>query len=117
VEAGLIGLWQCLAIIPGVSRSGRDHRRGGLVLGWRRRRRRSSRSSWPSRPWSAAFALDLLKTKDIDRLHFAWIIAIGFVVSFVSGLIVVRWMVSFVSKHGFAPFAWWRIAMAHGPGR
>ncbi|RZJ40742.1 MAG: undecaprenyl-diphosphatase, partial [Brevundimonas sp.] len=37
--------------------------------------------------------------------------AIGFVVSFISGLFVVRTMLDFVAKHGFTPFAWWRIAI------
>ena len=36
-------------------------------------------------------------------------IALGFVVSFVAGVLVVRYLLDFVSRHGFAPFAWWRI--------
>jgi undecaprenyl-diphosphatase len=39
------------------------------------------------------------------------IIAIGFIASFVAGLIVVRGLLDFVSRRGFAPFAWWRIAV------
>jgi undecaprenyl-diphosphatase len=38
-------------------------------------------------------------------------VAIGFVVSFVVGAIVVRTMLGFVERHGFAPFAWWRIVV------
>ena len=58
-----------------------------------------------------AFALDLLKSyKDIDTSH-AGAIAIGFVVSFLSGLLVVKTMIAFIGKRGFAPFAWWRIVV------
>jgi len=39
------------------------------------------------------------------------VIALGFVAAFVSALIVVRWLIGFVSRHGFAPFAWYRIAV------
>ena len=39
------------------------------------------------------------------------LIAFGFAVSFVVGYIVVRKMLDFVTRHGFAPFAWWRIAV------
>ncbi|HYM74265.1 MAG TPA: undecaprenyl-diphosphate phosphatase, partial [Stellaceae bacterium] len=38
-------------------------------------------------------------------------IAIGFVVAFIAALIVVRWLVDFVSRHGFGVFAWYRIAL------
>ena len=39
----------------------------------------------------------------------AALIAVGFAVAFVSALVVVRWLIGFVSRHGFAPFAWYRI--------
>jgi undecaprenyl-diphosphatase len=56
-----------------------------------------------------AFAYDLYKSRDQISLDSAGLIAIGFVVSFVSGLVVIKAMLGFVAKHGFAPFAWWRI--------
>jgi len=34
---------------------------------------------------------------------------LGFIVSFIAGVLVVRYLVDFVGRHGFAPFAWWRI--------
>lgn len=48
-----------------------------------------------------------------DGLDFsdAGLIAVGFVVAFVTALAVVRFLLDFVSRHGFAPFAWWRIAV------
>ncbi len=39
------------------------------------------------------------------------VIVIGFVTAFISALIVVRWLIGFVSRHGFGPFAWYRIAL------
>ncbi len=60
---------------------------------------------------AGATALDAWKSRnEIDMSH-AGIIAFGFVVSFVVGYIVVRQMLDFVTRHGFAPFAWWRIAV------
>jgi undecaprenyl-diphosphatase len=38
-------------------------------------------------------------------------IALGFAVSFVVGVAVVRYLLDFVSRHGFAPFGWWRIVV------
>ena len=43
-------------------------------------------------------------------------IAIGFVAAFLSALIVVRWLIGFVSRRGFGPFAWYRIAVGRGDG-
>ncbi|MGE5512849.1 MAG: undecaprenyl-diphosphate phosphatase, partial [Bacteroidota bacterium] len=49
--------------------------------------------------------------KNLGQLDVATIrgIALGFVVSFIAGVVVVRYLLNFVSRHGFAPFAWWRI--------
>jgi undecaprenyl-diphosphatase len=56
-----------------------------------------------------AFALDIWDAKDsLSADHFG-IIAIGFVASFVFGFLVIKVMLDFVQKRGFAPFGWWRI--------
>ena len=60
---------------------------------------------------AGAFALDLWENKDVLSADQAGIIAIGFVVSFVSGWVVVRTMLDFVARRGLAPFGWWRIAV------
>jgi undecaprenyl-diphosphatase len=58
---------------------------------------------------AGAFAYDLYKNygelggEDIKS------IALGFIVAFVAAVLVVRYVLDFVSRHGFAPFAWWRI--------
>ena len=56
-----------------------------------------------------AFVLDFWESREFLTGEALQLIAIGFVVSFVSGWFVVKTMLDFVSRHGFAPFAWWRI--------
>ncbi|MBW8320012.1 MAG: undecaprenyl-diphosphatase, partial [Rhizobium sp.] len=56
-----------------------------------------------------AFAVDLYKNRDALSFDDGAIIAIGFVAAFLSALLVVRSLLDFVSKRGYAPFAWWRI--------
>jgi undecaprenyl-diphosphatase len=58
---------------------------------------------------AGAFAFDLFKNyKLLDASQFA-IIGVGFVAALIAGLVVVRGLLDYVSRHGFAPFAWWRI--------
>ena len=59
----------------------------------------------------AASALDLYKNWAQMNADNLLVIAIGFAAAFVSALIVVRWLIGFVSRHGFGPFAWYRIAL------
>ncbi len=104
----IIGLCQCLAMIPGVSRSGATIV-GALMLGVSKRAA-AEFSFFLSMPtMGAAVAYDLYKNRSV--LDFgAWSeIAIGFAVAFVSGMIVVKWVLGYVSRHGFAIFGWWRI--------
>ena len=104
----IIGLCQCVAMIPGVSRSGATIV-GALMLGVSKRAA-AEFSFFLSMPtMGAAVAYDLYKNRDV--LDFgAWSeIAIGFAVAFVSGMIVVKWVLGYVSRHGFAIFGWWRI--------
>ncbi|MDP1777473.1 MAG: undecaprenyl-diphosphate phosphatase, partial [Brevundimonas sp.] len=56
-----------------------------------------------------AFALDFWESREMITGDVAGLIAIGFVVSFISGLFVVRFLVDFVGRYGFAPFSAWRI--------
>lgn len=106
----MIGLFQCLSLVPGVSRSGATIS-GGLLLGLDKPAAAEFSFFLAIPTMIGAFVYDLIKNgAAIDR-SFAWVIAIGFVVSFVSGLFVIRWMLSVVTRHGFTPFAWWRIAV------
>jgi undecaprenyl-diphosphatase len=103
-----IGLFQCLAMVPGVSRSGSTIV-GGLLLGTSKRAA-AEFSFFLSMPTMAgAVAYDLYKNRDVLDWSDLNLIAIGFATAFVSALVVVRWLLGFVSRRGFAPFAWWRI--------
>lgn len=105
-----IGFFQCLSMIPGVSRSGATIA-GALLL----------RADKPSAAefsfflaiptMVGAFAYDAYKARDTLTLDQGGLIALGFVVSFLSGLVVVKALIGFVARHGFAPFAWWRIVV------
>ncbi len=103
-----IGLVQCLALIPGVSRSGSTIV-GGMLMG-ADKRTAAEFSFFLSMPtMSAAFAYDLFKNRHaLDGAAFGEI-AIGFVAAFIAALFVVRWVLGYISRHGFALFGWWRI--------
>ena len=58
-----------------------------------------------------AFAYDFYKARDSLDLDYAGLIAVGFIVSFLSGMIVIRTMLGFVAKRGYAVFGWWRIVV------
>ena len=58
---------------------------------------------------SGAFALDLFKNRHELSMDDSLLIAIGFACAFIVALIVVRTVLDFVSRNGFAFFAWWRI--------
>ena len=106
----LIGLFQCLAMIPGVSRSGATIA-GGLLLGTDKRSAAEFSFFLALPTMGAAVAYDLLQ--NWERLDFsdAGLIAIGVVTAFLTALAVVKLLLDFVSRHGFAPFAWWRIVV------
>lgn len=105
-----IGLFQCLAMIPGTSRSGATIA-GALLLGADKRSAAEFSFFLAMPTMAGAFALDLYK--NYDRLAPDDVIAIvvGFVMAFIAGVIVVRSLLDFVSRHGFALFAWWRIVV------
>lgn len=105
-----IGLFQLLAMIPGTSRSGSTIV-GGLLVG-ADKRAAAEFSFFLSMPTMAgAFAFDLYKNRDLLTWNDAGIIAIGFLAAFVSALFVVRHLLDFVSRRGYALFGWWRIGV------
>ena len=103
-----IGLWQCLSIIPGVSRSGATIV-GGLLLGVDKKAAAEFSFFLAIPTMVGAFALDFWESREMITNDVAGLIGIGFVVSFISGLFVVRFLVDFVGRFGFAPFSAWRI--------
>ena len=104
----VIGFAQCLAMIPGVSRSGATIV-GALLMG-ASKRAAAEFSFFLSMPTMAgAFAYDLYKTRAALDAAALVNVAVGFVCAFVAGIVVVRWLLNYVSAHGYGLFAWWRI--------
>jgi undecaprenyl-diphosphatase len=105
-----IGAFQCLAMVPGVSRSGATIV-GAMLMGADKRSAAEFSFFLAMPTMAAAFGYELLKSYKLLSLNDAALIGVGFVGAFVSGLIVVRSFLAFVSRHGFTPFAWWRIVV------
>jgi undecaprenyl-diphosphatase len=105
-----IGLFQCLALVPGTSRSGATIA-GALLMGTDKRSAAEFSFFLAMPTMAGAFAYDLYKNRDLLSVDDVVIIGAGFTMAFISAVIVVRYLLEFVSKHGFAPFAWWRIAV------
>jgi len=105
-----IGLFQCLSLIPGVSRSGATIT-GALLLGTDKRSAAEFSFFLAIPTMLGAFVFDFVKHFDEMDFHNLGTLAIGFVVSFVVGLIVVRSLLDFVSKRGFTIFGVWRIVV------
>mgnify|MGYP001159272725 CR=1 FL=1 len=103
-----IGIIQCLSMIPGVSRSGATIM-GALTLGVDRKTAAEYSFFLAIPTMVGATTLALWKARDTLDLHHGSAIALGFVVSFIVALVVIRWFLGVVSRHGFAPFAWYRI--------
>ncbi len=103
-----IGVIQCLAMIPGVSRSGSTIV-GALLMG-ASKRAAAEFSFFLSMPtMAAAFAYDLYKNRDVLDASAMGEIALGFVAAMITAVIVVRVVLNYISRHGFALFGWWRI--------
>ncbi len=103
-----IGLFQCLSLIPGVSRSGATIT-GSLLLGTDKRSAAEYSFFLAMPTMLGAFVYDAWKNRDAIDAGQWGIIAVGFVVAFLSALVVVRGFLAFVSRRGLAPFGWWRI--------
>ena len=103
-----IGACQCLAMIPGVSRSGATIV-GGMLMGTDKRTAAEFSFFLAMPTMAGAFAYDLYKNHALMDAAAFKAVAIGFVVAFLSGVFVVRYLLGFVANHGFAVFAWWRI--------
>ena len=105
-----IGLFQTLAMIPGVSRSGATIV-GALLLGADKRSAAEFSFFLAIPTMAGAFTFDLYKNWQNMEVSNATPIVIGFITAFIAALIVVRALLEFVSRHGYAPFGWWRIAV------
>ena len=104
-----IGLVQCLAMVPGVSRSGATIM-GAMALGIDRRTAADFSFFLALPTLTGATVLQLFKHRDEITPAALQLIGVGALVSFVVALIVVKAFMAVVTRHGFAPFAWYRIA-------
>jgi len=105
-----IGIIQCISMIPGVSRSGATI--VGAMLFGADRRSAAEFSFYLAIPTMlGAFVYEVYKSRAELSGSNALIIAVGFATSFIAGWIVVKTFLDYVSRHGFAVFAWWRIAV------
>jgi len=109
----MIGFIQCLAMVPGVSRSGATIL-GALLLGVERRTAAEFSFFLAIPTMLGASVLELFKNRHelasgtgVGALD----IAIGFVVAFAVAVIVVRWFVNLIGRRGFTPFGWYRIVV------
>ncbi|MDV2965990.1 undecaprenyl-diphosphate phosphatase [Nitratireductor aquimarinus] len=103
-----IGLFQCLSMIPGTSRSGATIV-GGLLVGADKRSAAEFSFFLAMPTMTGAFAYDLYKNYDQLTAADVQIIAIGFIAAFFAALLVVRWLLGYVSRRGYALFGWWRL--------
>lgn len=103
-----IGFCQCLAMVPGVSRSGATIV-GALMLKVEKRAAAEFSFLLSLPTMIAAVGYDLFKSRHVLDFSAVWDIAIGFAMAFVAAVLVVKWVLSYVSRHGYAVFGWWRI--------
>ena len=109
-KAFWIGVCQCVAMIPGVSRSGSTIV-GALLMGVEKRAAAEFSFLLSLPTMGAAVFYDLYKSRDALDFSAMGDIAVGFIVAFVVALIVVNWVLNFVGRYGYAVFGWWRIVV------
>jgi undecaprenyl-diphosphatase len=103
-----IGLFQCLAMIPGVSRSGATIV-SAMLLGADKRAAAEFSFFLAMPTMAGAFAYDLYKNYGQMNANNTLLVAAGFISSFVVAFIVVKTFLDYVSRKGFGLFAWWRV--------
>lgn len=108
-DALLVGLVQCLGMIPGTSRSGATII-GGLLLGLSRKAAAEFSFFLAIPTLVGATVYSLYKERTLLSLADLPLFAVGFVVSLVSAWLCIRWLLRYVATHSFVPFAWYRIA-------
>lgn len=105
-----IGLFQCLAMIPGVSRSGSTIV-GSMLLGADKRTSAEFSFFLAMPTMAGAFTYDLYKNYALLSADDVTNIVIGFLAAFVAGVVVVRYALVFIAARGLSFFGWWRVAV------
>ncbi|MEY3408672.1 MAG: Undecaprenyl-diphosphatase [Pseudomonadota bacterium] len=108
-DALMVGLVQCLAMVPGTSRSGATII-GGMLLGLSRKAATDFSFFLAIPTLIGAGAYSLYKERALLSVEDIPMFATGLVVSFVSAWICVRWLLKYIASHSFEVFAWYRIA-------
>ena len=108
-DALKVGLVQCLAMIPGTSRSGATII-GGMLLGLDRKAATDFSFYLAMPTLIGAGAYSLYKERALLSMADLPLFAVGLLFSFVSAWICVRWLLRYIASHTFTPFAWYRIA-------
>lgn len=110
-QAVLIGLFQAIAIIPGVSRSAATIV-GGLCLGLKRKTIVEFSFLLAVPTMCVAMAYDLMKSSSSFNSGDILVLSVGFIVSFVVALAAIKFLLSFIKSHTFIPFGIYRIILA-----
>jgi undecaprenyl-diphosphatase len=108
LDALKVGVAQCFALLPGTSRSGATII-GGMLFGLSRTAATEFSFFLAVPTLFAATAYTLFKDGHLMRTQDLPAFGVGFVAAFVSAFICVRWLIRYVSRHDFVPFAWYRI--------
>lgn len=109
-DALMIGLAQCFSLVPGVSRAGATIL-GGMLTGLTRKAATEFSFFLAVPTLIAAGGYDFLKHRSEFSADDIGILAVGMIVSFISALICVRWLLRFVSTNNLTIFAWYRIVL------
>ena len=109
LDALKVGLVQCLAMVPGTSRSGATII-GGMLLGLSRKAATEFSFYLAIPTLIGAGVYSLYKERALLSVADVPMFAVGLVFSFISALVCVRWLLRYISTHNFVPFAWYRIA-------
>ncbi len=108
-DAIKVGFIQCLALVPGTSRSGATII-GGMFLGLSRKAATDFSFFLGIPTLIGAGAYSLYKARDLLSAQDIPLFSVGLVFAFISAWGCVRWLLRYVSTHNFMPFAWYRIA-------
>jgi undecaprenyl-diphosphatase len=108
-DALKVGLIQCTALVPGVSRSGATII-GAMLLGFNRKAATEFSFFLAIPMLFGAASYDIFRNRDLLSTSDIPLFAVGLVMSWLSAWVCVRWLLRFVGSHTFVPFAWYRIA-------
>ncbi len=109
LDALKVGMIQCLALVPGTSRSGATII-GGMLMGMSRKSATDFSFFLGIPTLVGAGAYSLYKERALLSMDDLPLFSVGLVFAFVSAWVCVRWLIRYVSSHNFVPFAWYRIA-------